>query len=71
VHISVVVQEQLDQVPLQQEESLLVQPENDSPYIFPMTSHPKVVIQDPMTDHCLDIKVHHDPVELRMMEVFQ
>jgi hypothetical protein len=24
-----------------------------------------------VTDQCLDIRVHHDPVELRMMEVFQ
>jgi hypothetical protein len=34
VHIPVVVQEQLDQIPLQQEEPLLVQPEDDIPYIF-------------------------------------
>jgi hypothetical protein len=33
--------------------------------------HPEVALQDLEIDQCLDIKVHHDPVELRMTEVFQ
>jgi hypothetical protein len=71
VHISVVVQEQLDQIPLQQEEILLIQPKDDVPYTFPM-----IPIQDrvpqkySLTDQCVDIKVYRDPIELRM-EVFQ
>jgi hypothetical protein len=37
-----------------------------------MIPHSDVVLQeDSLTDQCLDIRVHHDPVELRMMEVFQ
>jgi hypothetical protein len=69
--ITTVVQEQLDQIPLQQEEPLLVQPEDDVPYTLPTILHPEVVLQDPEIDQSLDIRVHHDPVELRMMEVFQ
>jgi hypothetical protein len=50
----------------------LVQPEDDTPYNFPMIPHSYFVLQeDPLIDQCLDIRVHHDPVELRMMEVFQ
>jgi hypothetical protein len=72
LHIPTVVQEQFDQLPLQQGEQLLVQPEDDTPYILPMIPHSDFVLQeDPLTDQCLDIRVHHDPVELRMMEVFQ
>jgi hypothetical protein len=37
-----------------------------------MIPHSDFVLQeDPLTNQCLDIKVHHDPIELRMMEVFQ
>jgi hypothetical protein len=71
VHILVVVQEQLHQIPLQQEEPLFAQPEDDIPYMFPMIPHSEVILQDPMTDRCLDIKNYHYPVELRMMEAFQ
>ena len=49
----------------------MVQPEDDVPYTLPTILHPKVVLQDPEIDQSLDIRVHHDPVELRMMEVFQ
>jgi hypothetical protein len=49
--ITVVVQEQLDQTPLQQEEPLLVQPKDDSPFTLPTISHPEVVLQDPEIDH--------------------
>jgi hypothetical protein len=56
---------------LLQWEEPLFQPDDDIPYIFPMNSHSKVVLQDPVTDQCLDIMVYHDSVELRMMEVFK
>jgi hypothetical protein len=37
-----------------------------------MIPHSDLIFQgDPLTDHCLDVRVDHDPVELRMMEVFQ
>jgi hypothetical protein len=49
----------------------LVQPEDDVPFTLPTISHPEVVLQDPEIDQSLDIKVHHDQVELKMMEVFQ
>jgi len=50
----------------------LVQQKDDLPYNFPMTPHSDFVLQgDPLTDHCLDIRITHDSVELRMMEVFQ
>jgi hypothetical protein len=49
----------------------LVQPEDDVPYTLPTILHPEVVLQGPKSDQCLDIKIHHDPVELRMMKVFQ
>jgi hypothetical protein len=72
VPIPVVVQEQLEQLPLQQEDPLLVQPEDDIPYTLPTFQQPNLVPQqDPKIDQRLDIKVHHDPIELRMMEVFQ
>jgi hypothetical protein len=72
LHIPTVVQEQFDQLLLQQGEQPLVQPEDDLPYNLPMIPHSDFVLQeDPLTDHCLDIRVNHDPVELRMMEVFQ
>jgi hypothetical protein len=71
-HIPTMVQEQLDQLPLQHEEQILVQPEDDTPYILPMIPHSDFVLQeDPLTNQCLDIRVHHDLVEMRMMEVFQ
>jgi hypothetical protein len=70
VHIPVVVQEQLDQIPLQQEESLLVQPEDDVPYTLPTILQSNVLL-DPLTDQCSDIMVHYNLVELGMMEVFQ
>jgi hypothetical protein len=69
--IIAVVQELLDHISLQVEEPLLVQPKDDVPYTFPTILHPKVVLQGPEIDQSLDIRVHHDPVELRMMEVFQ
>jgi hypothetical protein len=68
--ITTLVQEQLDHTPLQQEELLLAQPEVDAPYTLPTILHLKVVLQDLEIDQDLDIRVHHDPVELRMMEVF-
>jgi hypothetical protein len=49
----------------------LVQPEDDVPFTLPTILHPEVVLQDPEIDQSLDIRVHHDPFELRMMEVFQ
>jgi hypothetical protein len=49
----------------------LVQPEDDVPFTLPTIPHPKVVLRDPEIDQSLDIRVHHDPVELKMMEVFQ
>jgi hypothetical protein len=69
--ITAVVQEQFDLIPLQQEEPLLVQPEDDVPYTLPTISHLEVVLHDLEIDQSLDIVVHHDLVELRMMEVFQ
>jgi hypothetical protein len=37
-----------------------------------MIPHSDFVLQeDPLTDQYLDIMVHHDPTEFRMMEVFQ
>jgi hypothetical protein len=69
--ITTVVQEQLDPIPLQQEEPLLVQPEDDIPHTLLTVPHPEVVLQELEIDQSLDIRVHHDPVELRMMEVFQ
>jgi hypothetical protein len=48
----------------------LVQPEDDVLYTLPTTPHSEVVLQGLEIDECLDIRVHHDPVELRMMEVF-
>jgi hypothetical protein len=48
----------------------LVQPEDDIAYTLPTILHPEVVFQGPEVDHCLDIRVQHDLVELRMMEVF-
>jgi hypothetical protein len=48
----------------------LVQPEDDVRYTLPIILHRDVVLQDPEIDQSLDIKVHHDPIELRMMEVF-
>jgi hypothetical protein len=56
---------------LQQEEPLLVQPKDDVPYTLPTIPHSEVVLQVPEMDQSLDIRVHHDLVELRMMEVFQ
>jgi hypothetical protein len=65
--ITSVVQEQLDPIPLQQKEPLLVQPEDDVPYTFPTIMHLEVVLQGPEIDQSLDIIAHHDPVELRMV----
>jgi hypothetical protein len=48
----------------------VVQPDNDVPYTLPTITHPKIVLKDPDIDQSLDIRVHHDPIELRMMEVF-
>jgi hypothetical protein len=49
----------------------LVQPKDDVSYTLPTIPHPEVVLQAPKIDQCLDMKVHHDPVELKMMGVFQ
>jgi hypothetical protein len=49
----------------------LVQPKDDVPYTFPTILNPKVVLQVPKIDEDLDIRVHHDLVELSMMEAFQ
>jgi hypothetical protein len=68
--ILAVDQEQLDQIPLQSKEPFLVQPKDDVPYILPTILHLEVVLQGLEIDQCLDIRVHHDPVDLRMMEVF-
>jgi hypothetical protein len=62
--ITAVVQEQLDQIPLQQEKPLLVQLEDDIPHTLLTVQHPEVVLQEPEIDQTLDIRVHHDPVEL-------
>jgi hypothetical protein len=69
--ITIVVHEKLDQTPLQQEEPLLVQPEDDVPFTFPSIPHHEIVLQDPEIDQSLAIRFHHDLVELKMMEVFQ
>jgi hypothetical protein len=69
--ITAMVQEWLDLIPLQQEEPLLVQPEDDVPYALPMIMHPDVVLQDPKIDQRLYIRVYHDPIEIKIMEVFQ
>jgi hypothetical protein len=72
MHILVVVHEQLDQIPVQQEEPPLVQPKDDVPYTLPMIVQLDIVpLEDSLIDQCLDIRVYHDPVERRMMEVFQ
>jgi hypothetical protein len=72
LHIPTVVQEQFDQIPLQQGDQPLVQPEDDLSHNLPMILQSNFVLQgDPLLDHCLDIRVNHDPIELRMMEVFQ
>jgi hypothetical protein len=49
----------------------VVQPVDDAPYTLPTIPHPDIVLQDPKIDQSLDIRVLHDLVELRMMEVFQ
>jgi hypothetical protein len=57
---------------LQLEEHLLVQTKDDFPHSMVMISQPTFVLQcDPQFDHCLDIRLYHDPVEMRMLEVFQ
>jgi hypothetical protein len=65
------VQEQLDMIPLQQHEPLLVQLKDDVPYTLPTILHHEVVLQDLEIHQSLDIRVHHDPIEVSMMEVFQ
>jgi hypothetical protein len=60
--ITTMVQEPLDQIPLQQEEQLLVQPEDDVPYTLPIVQQPDLVFQGPEIHQSLDIRVHHDPV---------
>jgi hypothetical protein len=44
---------------------------DNAPYTLSVIPHPEVVFQDLEIDQCLDIRIHHDPVELRMMEAFQ
>jgi hypothetical protein len=46
LHIPTVIQEQFYQQPLQQGEQLLVQPEDDTPYILPMIPHSDFVLQE-------------------------
>jgi hypothetical protein len=48
----------------------LVQPKDSVPYTFLTILHLEVVLQDLEIDQSLDIKVHHDLVELKMMEAF-
>ena len=48
--ITIVVREKLDMIPLQQQEPLLVQPEDDVPYTLPMIMHLEIVLQDPEID---------------------
>ena len=43
-HIPTIFQEQFDQLPLQQGEQILVQPEGDTPYFFPMIPHSYVFL---------------------------
>jgi hypothetical protein len=45
--IRTMVNEPLDQIPLQQEELLLVQLEDDVPYTLPTTQQPDLVFQGP------------------------
>jgi len=49
----------------------VVQPNDDVPYTLPTILHPKIVLRDPEIDQSLDIRVQHDPVELKMREVLQ
>jgi hypothetical protein len=69
--IIAVVQKQLDSIPLQQEEPLWVQPEDDVPYTLSTIPQPEIILQDLEIDQGSDIRIHHDPIELRMVEVFQ
>jgi hypothetical protein len=55
LHIPAVVfgHEQFDEIPSQQGEQLLVQPDDDPPHSFPMILHSYFVLQiDFLTDHC-------------------
>jgi hypothetical protein len=66
-----VVQEQFDEIPLQHGEQLLVQLEDDLPYNLAMILHSDFVLQgDLLTNHCLDIKTTHDPIEMEIIKVF-
>jgi hypothetical protein len=49
----------------------LVQPKDDDPCTFPTIPYIEIVLQDPKIDQILDIRVCHEPFDLRMMEVFQ
>ena len=49
----------------------MVQLEDGVPYTLPTFQQPDLVFQGPEINHSLDIRVHHDQVELKMMEVFQ
>jgi hypothetical protein len=49
----------------------LVQLEDGVPYTLPTFQQPDLVFQGPEINHSLDIRVHHDQVEVKMMEVFQ
>jgi hypothetical protein len=50
----------------------LVQLEDDPLYNLPLIPHSNFILQgDPLTNHGLDIRVTHDPIELRMIEVFR
>jgi hypothetical protein len=49
----------------------LVQPKDDVPYTLPIIPCPEVVLRDHEINQSLDMRVHHDPVELKRMEIFQ
>jgi hypothetical protein len=72
LHIPTVVQEQFDQIPLHQGNQPLVQPKDDLSHNLTIILQSHFVLQrDPLPDHYLDIKVNHDPIVLKVMEVFQ
>jgi hypothetical protein len=49
----------------------LVQPEDDVSYILPTVQQLDIFFWGPEIHQSSDIRVHHDLVELRMMEAFQ
>ena len=65
--ITTVVEKQLDPIPLQQEEPLWVQPEDDVPYTLLTILHPKVTLQDPEIDQSKLLCLESD-IELKMVK---